>query len=207
MPTVNVYNLSKEKVGELTLNEEIFNRPVEPHLLHRVVTMQLTNRRSGTAATKGRSQVRGGGKKPFRQKGGGRARAGAITSPLMRKGGVVFGPQPRVYQVKVPKKMKKLALRMALSSKWQSDRLLVLENFNLEEIKTKNFCRIMERFDLKKTLFILEQENLNFEKSARNLPFVKTLRVEGLNVYDILKFEHLVLNQPSVMRLEETLSQ
>ena len=125
----------------------------------------------------------------------------------MRKGGVVFGPQPRVYQVKVPKKMKKLALRMALSSKWQSDRLLVLENFNLDEIKTKNFCRILDRFDLKKTLFILEQENLNFEKSARNVPLVKTLRVEGLNVYDILKFEHLVLNQPSVMRLEETLSQ
>jgi large subunit ribosomal protein L4 len=207
MPTVNVYNLSKEKVGELTLNEAIFNRPVEPHLLHRVVTMQLANRRSGTAATKGRSQVRGGGKKPFRQKGGGRARAGANTSPLMRKGGVVFGPQPRVYQVKVPKKMKKLALRMALSSKWQSDRLLVLENFNLDEIKTKNFVRLLDRFDLKKTLFILEQENLHFEKSARNLPSVKTLRVEGLNVYDILKFEHLVLNQPSVMRLEETLSQ
>jgi large subunit ribosomal protein L4 len=207
MATVNVYNLSKEKVGELTLNEAIFNRPVEPHLLHRVVTMQMANRRSGTAATKGRSQVRGGGKKPFRQKGGGRARAGANNSPLMRKGGVVFGPQPRVYQVRVPKKMKKLALRMALSSKWQSDRLLVLENFNLEEIKTKNFCRIMDRFDLKKTLFVLEQENLNFEKSVRNLPFVKTLRVEGLNVYDILKFEHLVLNQPSVMRLEETLSQ
>jgi len=207
MPTVSVYNINKEKVGELTLNEAIFNRPVDPHLLHRVVTMQLTNRRSGTAATKGRSEVRGGGKKPFRQKGGGRARAGTITSPLMRKGGVVFGPQPRVYQVRVPKKMKKLALRMALSSKWQSDRLLVLEDFNLDEIKTTKFCQLLDRFDLKKTLFIMDQDHLHFEKSAHNLPFVKTLRVEGLNVYDILKFEHLVLNQPSVLRLEETLSQ
>ena len=156
-------------------------------------------------ATKGRSQVRGGGRKPYRQKGTGRARAGTITSPLMRKGGVVFGPQPRSHEIKLPKKLKRLALKMALSNKWQSDHLVILDEYRLEEIKTKTFSQFLDRFALKKALFIVDQENRNLEKSARNLPFVKVLRVEGLNPYDVLKFDHLVLNQPSVQRIEEVL--
>lgn len=205
MPTVNVFNMAKEKVGEVTLPEDIFNRPVETHLLHRAVTMQLANRRAGTVSTKGRSEVRGGGRKPHRQKGSGRARAGTSRSPLMRKGGVVFGPKPRVIEVKMPKKLKRLALKMALSSKWQSDHLVVLDDYRLEEIKTKPFCSFLDRFALKKVLIITEQENETLEKSARNVPTVKVLRVEGLNPYDVLKFDHLVLNQPSVTRIEEAL--
>ncbi len=205
MPTVNVFNMAKEKIGEVTLTEEIFNRPVQIHLLHRAVTMQLANRRAGTVATKGRSQVRGGGRKPHRQKGSGRARAGTSRSPLMRKGGVVFGPQPRVIEVKMPKKLKRLALKMALSSKWQSDHLFILDDYRLEEIKTKHFCGFMDRFAMKKVLIVTEQENEALEKSARNVPTVKVLRVEGLNTYDVLKFDHLVLNQPSLARIEEAL--
>jgi large subunit ribosomal protein L4 len=197
--------MAKEKVGEVTLPEEIFNRPVQTHLLHRAVTMQLANRRAGTVATKGRSEVRGGGRKPHRQKGSGRARAGTSTSPLMRKGGVVFGPQPRVIEVKMPKKLKRLALKMALSSKWQSDHLLILDDYRLEEIKTKPFCAFLDRFALKKVLIVTEQENETLEKSARNVPTVKVMRVEGLNTYDVLKFDHLVLNQPSLARIEEAL--
>jgi large subunit ribosomal protein L4 len=197
--------MAKEKVGEVTLAEDIFNRPVQTHLLHRAVTMQLANRRAGTSSTKGRSEVRGGGRKPHRQKGSGRARAGTSTSPLMRKGGVVFGPQPRVIEVKMPKKLKRLALKMALSSKWQSDHLLVLDEYRLEEIKTKPFCSFLDRFALKKVLIVTEQENETLEKSARNVPTVKVLRVEGLNTYDVLKFDHLVLNQPTVTRIEEAL--
>lgn len=205
MPTVTLFNMAQEEVGSLDLPEAIFNRPVEPHLLHRVVTMQLANRRAGTVATRGRSQVRGGGRKPYRQKGTGRARAGTNSSPLMRKGGVVFGPQPRTYEIRLPKKMKKLALKMALSSKWQSAHLLVLDEYRLEEIKTKTFAQFLDRFRLKKALFITDQENQNLEKSARNVPLVKVLRVEGLNPYDLLKFDHLVLNQPSVQRIAEAL--
>ena len=205
MPTVNVFNMAKEKVGEVTLPEDIFNRPVETHLLHRAVTMQLANRRAGTVSTKGRSEVRGGGRKPHRQKGSGRARAGTSRSPLMRKGGVVFGPKPRTIEVRMPKKLKRLALKMALSSKWQSDHLVILDDYRLEEIKTKPFCSFLDRFALKKVLIITEQENETLEKSARNVPTVKVLRVEGLNPYDVLKFDHLVLNQPSVTRIEEAL--
>lgn len=205
MPTVNVFNMAKEKVGEVNLPEDIFNRPVQTHLLHRAVTMQLANRRAGTSSTKGRSEVRGGGRKPHRQKGSGRARAGTSTSPLMRKGGVVFGPKPRTIAVKLPKKLKRLALKMALSSKWQSDHLLILDEYRLDEIKTKHFCSFLDRFALKKVLIVTEQENETLEKSARNVPTVKVLRVEGLNTYDLLKFDHLVLSQPSVTRIEETL--
>ena len=207
MPTVTVYNLSGEKVEDLILKEEIFNREVNPHIFHQIVSVFQTNQRAGTSSTKGRSEVRGGGKKPFRQKGTGRARQGSSTSPLMRKGGIVFGPKPRKYEMKVNKKVKKLALKMALSSKWQGAQLTVLEHFNLEEIKTKKFNQIMDRLQLKKTLIITDQENPNLEKSARNVNGVKVLRADGMNVYDLLRYDQLVLLKPSIPIIEEALGQ
>jgi large subunit ribosomal protein L4 len=206
MANVNVYNLSGEKVEELQLNEEIFNREVNPHILHFLVTAYQTNRRAGTSGSKDRSEVRGGGKKPFRQKGTGRARQGSSTSPLMRKGGVVFGPSPRFYAMKINKKIKKLALKMALSAKWQGEQLMVLDSFQLEEIKTKKFAQIMSKLQLKKVLIVTDQENTNLEKSARNVNGVKVMRTDGLNVYDILKYPNLVLLKPSIPVIEEALS-
>jgi large subunit ribosomal protein L4 len=207
MATVNVYNLSGEKVEELNLKEDIFNREVNPHILHYLVTAYHTNKRAGTSATKDRSEVRGGGKKPFRQKGTGRARQGTRTSPLMRKGGVVFGPSPRFYEMKVNKKVKKLALKMALSSKWQGQQLMVLDQFQMEEIKTKKFAQVMSLLQLRKALIVTDQENSNLEKSARNMNGIKVLRTDGLNVYDILKYPHLVLLKPSIPIIEEALGQ
>jgi large subunit ribosomal protein L4 len=207
MPTVTVYNLSGEKVDDLLLKEEIFNREVNPHILHQMVSVFQANQRAGTSSTKGRSEVSGGGKKPTRQKGTGRARQGTRTSPLMRGGGVVFGPHPRTFELKVNKKVKKLAMKMALSSKWQGEQLLVLDHFNLDEIKTKFFSQVMDRLKVKKALIITDQENYNLEKSARNVNGVKVLRANGMNVYDILRYDHLVLLKPSIPIIEEALGQ
>jgi len=207
MPTVTVYNLTGEKVDELFLKEEIFNREVNPHILHQMVLAFHTNKRAGTSSTKGRAEVRGGGKKPFRQKGTGRARQGTRTSPLMRGGGVVFGPSPRFYAMKVNKKVKKLALKMALSAKLQGEQLMVLDHFQMEEIKTKRFSQVMDLLHMKKALIVTDQENQNLEKSARNVNGIKVLRTDGLNVYDILKYEHLVLLKPSIPIIEEALGQ
>ena len=185
MPTVTVYNLSGEKVDDLLLSDEIFNREVNPHILHQVVSAVQTNHRAGTSATKGRSEVSGGGKKPHRQKGTGRARQGTRTSPLMRGGGIVFGPHPRTFEQKVNKKVKKLAMKMALSSKWQGERLMVLDQFDMEEVKTKRVAQVMDRLQLKKALIVTDQENHHLEKSARNINGIKVLRAEGMNIYDI----------------------
>ena len=198
----DVYNMDGVKVSEIDLVDEIFNVPVKQHLLHEVVTMQLANRRAGTAAAKGRSEVRGSGKKPYRQKGTGRARAGSRKSPLWRGGGVVFGPRSRNYAYKVPKKVCRQALKMALTSKLQENALIVLDKLDLETIKTKRFVEVMGALKTREALIVTDRELENLELSARNVPRVKVLRWEGLNVYDILKFEHLVLLEPSVKHLE-----
>jgi large subunit ribosomal protein L4 len=207
MPTVTVYNLTGEKVEELFLKDEIFNREVNPHILHQMVLSFRAKQRAGTSSTKDRAEVRGGGRKPFRQKGTGRARQGTRTSPLMRGGGVIFGPSPRSYELKVNKKVKKLAMKMALSARWQGDQLMVLDNFNLDEIKTKRFFQVMDQLQLKKTLIVTDQENLNLEKSARNVNGFKVLRADGLNVYDVLRYDRLVLLKPSIPIIEEALGQ
>lgn len=205
MPTVSVYNQAGEKVEELFLRDDIFNRQVDPHILHQVVVSLQARRRVGTSSTKDRSTVHGSGRKPFRQKGTGRARQGTRTSPLLRKGGVVFGPQPRIYDPKINRKVKRLAMKMALSSRWQGEQLMVLDRLQLDEIKTKTLAGILERLKLKKPLIVTDQENLNLEKSARNLPGVKVLRAEGLNVLDVLRYEQLVLLKPTIPMIEETL--
>jgi large subunit ribosomal protein L4 len=164
--------------------------------------MQLSNRRSGTAAVKHRSDVRGSGRKLFRQKGTGRARRGDIKAPLLRGGGVVFGPDGRNYKYQVPKKVKKLALKMALSSKLNANELMVLDQFKLEEIKTKEFVNVLEALNLNSALIVTDEKNENLELSSRNVQDIKVLRFEGLNVYDILKYRTLVLLEPAVKNIE-----
>jgi len=205
MATTDVYNMEGQKISQIDLHEGIFNVPVKPHVLHEVVRMQLNSWRAGTAATKSRAEVRGGGRKPFRQKGTGRARAGSRTSPLWRGGGVIFGPKPRSYAYKVPKKLRRLALRMALSSKFRENTLKVVDQLKMDSIKTKRFVEIMNALGVKNALVVMDGKNVAVELSSRNVPSAKVLRCEGLNVYDILKFENLVLVEPSVKQIQERL--
>ena len=202
MPVIDVQNIEGKQISQVELADDVFGIPVKPSVLHEVVTMQLSNRRSGTAAVKHRSDVRGSGRKLFRQKGTGRARRGDIKTPLLRGGGVVFGPDNRNYSYKVPKKVRKLALKMALSSKLSENELVVLDQFNLEETKTKKFVDVLKTLKLKNALIVTEKHNDHLELSARNVPDVKVLRSEGLNVYDILKYRMLVLLEPAVKNIE-----
>jgi large subunit ribosomal protein L4 len=207
MAVVNVINCKAEKVSQVELVDNIFCVPVRADVLHDVVVMQQANRRAGTASVKHRSDVKGSGKKLFRQKGTGRARSGDIKSPLLKGGGSVFGPDPRSYAYKVPKKVRKLALKMALSSKMLENKILVLDRFDLEQIKTKAFAEIMENLDTKKALIVIDEKNEILELSSRNVPGVKVLRTEGMNVYDILKYDKLVLLEPSIKGIEGRLGE
>jgi large subunit ribosomal protein L4 len=168
--------------------------------------MQLACRRAGTASVKHRSDVKGSTRKLFRQKGTGRARRGNIKSPLLRGGGSVFGPNPRSYEYKVPKKVRKLALKMALSSKFKDNKLVVLDRLDMDNIKTKSFVEILRRLSLNKTLIVTNEENKAIELSSRNVPFVKVLKTEGINVYDILKYDKLVLLESAIKNIEGRLA-
>jgi large subunit ribosomal protein L4 len=202
MAVVDVLNTSAEKVSEIDLLDDIFNVPVKSTILHEVAVMQLAGRRAGSASVKRRSDVTGSGRKLYRQKGTGRARSGDIKSPLLRGGGVIFGPDPKSYAYRPPKKVRKLALKMALSSKFQENRLVVLESFELEEIKTRKFLDVLAALDVQNALIIIEEKNERLEKAARNVPKVKVLRSSGLNVYDILKYTNLILLESSVKYIE-----
>jgi large subunit ribosomal protein L4 len=202
MAVIDVLNSSGKKVSQRELSDDLFNVPAKKSVLHEVVNMQLSNRRSGTAAVKHRSDVTGSTHKLFRQKGTGRARRGDIKSPLLRGGGVVFGPDGRKYAHKVPKKVKKLALKMALSSKLQSNKLVVLDRLELDQIKTKAFWEICKALKVKNALIVTDKKNDNLEMSSRNVPTIKVLRSEGLNVYDILKYESLVLLESAISDIE-----
>ncbi|MBN1842803.1 MAG: 50S ribosomal protein L4 [Deltaproteobacteria bacterium] len=205
MAVCDVYNMDGERVSDIDLVDEVFDVPVKQHVLHQVVTMQLTNKRSGTVATKGRSFVRGGGQKPYRQKGTGRARAGSRRSPLWRGGGVVFGPSPRSYGYKVPKKVRRQALKMALSSKLQDKDLIVVDRLDLEAVKTKRLVEVLAALRTKEVLIVIDRQNENLELCSRNVPYAKVLRSEGLNVYDILRFRSLILVEPAVNQIQERL--
>ena len=202
MPVIDVQNVKGKQISQVELAEDVFSVPVKSSVLHEVVTMQLANRRSGTAAVKHRSDVRGSGRKLFRQKGTGRARRGDVKSPLLRGGGVVFGPDGRIYTKKVSKKVRKLALKMALSSKVLENELMVLDQFELDQIKTKEFVGVLNTLKLNNVLIVTENTNGHLELSSRNVPHVKVLRSEGLNVYDILKYRTLVLLEPAVKNIE-----
>jgi len=202
MAVVDVQNINGEKVSQIDLSDNIFNVPVKSVVLHEVTTMQMACRRSGTASVKHRSDVKGSGRKLFRQKGTGRARRGDIKAPLLRGGGVVFGPDPKTYSYNVPKKVKSLALKMALSSKFQGNCLFVIDRIDLERIKTKEFLKVLDALNMKNALIITDKKNENLELSSRNVHSVKVLRSEGLNVYDILKYENLVLLEPAIKAIE-----
>ena len=205
MAVTEIYNINKEKVGELELNDQLFQVEVNPHLLHDIVRMQRANRRSGTACTKTRSDVSGSGKKPWKQKGTGKARSGSRKSPVWRGGGTVFGPQPRSYSFRMPRKARKLGLRMALSSRFGDQMVVVLDDFQLAEIKTKKFIEVMNNFEINNALIIAPERIETLERSSRNVPGFKVMPPEGLNVYDILLHKHIILLQPCIGQLEERL--
>lgn len=202
MATVDVLNMNGDKVSQTELPDEIFNVPVKPPVLHQVVKAQLAGRRSGTACVKNRSDIKGSQRKLYRQKGTGRARKGNIKSPLLRGGGVIFGPHPRSYEQKVTKKVRKLALKMALSSKLQDNGLTVVDEFKLSEIKTKDFVAAIQNLVASKALIVTINKDDILERSSRNVPGVKVIRCEGLNVYDILRYDKLVLVEEALKGIE-----
>jgi large subunit ribosomal protein L4 len=201
MAILDVYDTKRNRITEVEVSDGVFAAKTKEHLFYDVIRMQMANRRSGTASTKIRSKVRGGGRKPWRQKGTGRARAGTSRSPIWRGGGTVFGPLPRSYQYKVPKKVSKLALCSAFTLKRKEDKLLVLDKIELQEVKTKAFLEILNQLGVEHVL-IIDQDNVNLERSARNVPFVKVLRPEGLNLYDILYYQNLVVTQSCLEKIQ-----
>ena len=206
MAVVDVHNIEGKPVAQMELSDEVFNVPVKTHVLHDVVTMQLANRRSAHPKVKHRGDVAGSTRKLYKQKGTGRARRGDIKSPLLRGGGVIFGPDGRTYARLLPKKVRQLALKMAISSKLQEKALVVLNGFELAEIKTQAFVAAMQALQLKSALIVTETKNDTLERSSRNVPAIKVLRSEGLNVYDVLKYETLVLLQPAIKTIEGRLT-
>jgi large subunit ribosomal protein L4 len=205
MAVADVFDIEKKKVTQVDLNDAVFGAEVNEAIIYDVVKMQLASRRSGTASTKTRSDVSGGGKKPWRQKGTGRARAGTTRSPIWRGGGIVFGPHPRDYSYSIPKKVRKKAIISALSMKFKEDKMLILKDFPMDKISTRIFKGVFDLFSLKKALFILDDKNEVLLKSSRNIKNVKMIRSEGINVYDILNHEHLILLEPSVKKIEGAL--
>lgn len=202
MPHLDVYDIEKKKVGAIDLSDEVFGSEVNEHLIHEVVKMQLANRRAGTSKTKTRSEVSGGRAKPWKQKGTGRARSGSNTSPIWVRGGSAFGPKPRDYSYLVPKKVRKGALKSALSMKVSEGKVWVIKDFDLDGIKTKNALEILKRFDAENALFVSHQDMDNFERSSRNLRGFKMIRPQGLNVYDILSYDKLLILESTAPVLE-----
>lgn len=203
MPTVALYNTSGEQVGELALSEEIFGVEVNESVLHDAVVAQLANRRLGTHDTKTRGEVSGGGRKPWRQKGTGRARSGSTRSPIWRSGGIVFGPHPRDYGYSLPRKVRRLALKSALSAKVNSGDILVLDSLMLEGPKTKEMAKILDNLKVEDALLVTMDKDEAVEKSARNIPNIKPAVANSLNVYDILAYDKLVITKDAVARVEE----
>lgn len=205
MPTVDVFNISKEKVGSIELPDEVFGATVKEHLFYTVVRYQLAARHSGTHKVKGRAEVAGGGRKPYKQKGTGRARQGTIRAPHMRGGGVVFGPSPRDYSFKLPKKVRRAALRSALSRRAQEQAITVLDAVAFDEPKTKQVKAILDTFGFDDLLIILGEPDDVVLRSARNLPNVRVLPVVGVNVYDVLNHKNLAVTTDAVAGLVQRL--
>jgi large subunit ribosomal protein L4 len=207
MASVDVINQKGEKVNSVELDDTVFNADVRDTLVQRVVVWQLAKRRSGTASTKTRGEISGGGKKPWRQKGTGRARAGTNRSPIWTGGGTIFGPKPRSYSFSLPKKMRKAALRSVLTAKLKDDQLTVIDKIELDEPKTKLFAEIMKTigWEAEKVLFVTPEKDETLVRSSRNLYRVMVLPIEGLNVYDLLRFDRLVVLEAAVPRIHERL--
>ena len=203
MANVSVYNIEGKEVGSIELNDAVFGVEVNEHLVHMAVVNQLANNRQGTQSAKTRSEVSGGGRKPWRQKGTGHARQGSTRAPQWTGGGIVFAPKPRDYSFKMNKKEKRAALCSALSSKVAESQIIVLDEFKLDEIKTKKFVEVMNNLKASKALVVLEGENKNVVLSGRNIPTVKVTATNEIDTYDVLKYETLVVTKAAVEKLEE----
>lgn len=202
MATLAVYDVGNQKVSDMELDDRVFGAKIKDSLFHEVVRKILASQRSGTAATKNRADVRGGGAKPWKQKGTGRARAGSRRSPIWRGGGTMFGPMPRDYSFSIPKKVSKAALKAALSLKHKEGKLILLNDFPLEGFKTRQVVEVLKKFQVEDALIVTDRKNPLLERSTRNIPGVQVLRCEGLNVYDILNHEHLILLSPVVQKIQ-----
>ena len=203
MAKVAVYTMNGAENGQIELKDSVFGVEVNVPVMHEAVVAHLANLRQGTQSALTRAEVRGGGRKPYRQKGTGRARQGSIRAPQWVGGGVVFAPKPRDYSKKMNKKARRLAIRSALTTRVQENKIVVLEDLNLTEIKTKAMQNVLNQFDLSKALVVLNGENTNVVLSARNIPDVKTIRAEEINVYDILKYENFVATKDAIAKIEE----
>ena len=203
MAKVSVYNIEGNKVGDMELNDAVFGVEVNEHLVHMAVVSQLANNRQGTQKAKTRSEVSGGGRKPWRQKGTGHARQGSTRAPQWTGGGVVFAPVPRDYSFKMNKREKRAALKSALTSRVEENKFIVIDEINFEEAKTKNFANILKNLDVSKALVVLEDDNKNAELSARNIADVKTAKTNTINVYDILKYNTVITTKAVVAKIEE----
>jgi large subunit ribosomal protein L4 len=207
MPEVDVINTDNKKVGKITLNPEIFGAPVKGHLIHEVLVNQMANKRQGTAATKSKGMVRGGGAKPWKQKGTGRARAGSNRSPLWKGGGITFGPHPRDYSYKVPKQVRWEAMNSAFSAKVASQDLVVVDKIDLPEPKTKIMVSMLKKLGLEGSLLILTMKNERLiGRAARNIPWVTVKNIESLNLYDIVRHRKLLVTSDIVKKIEEVFS-
>lgn len=203
MPTVGVFNKEGNKVADMELNESVFAAEINENALHQVVVALLANKRQGTQSAKTRSEVRGGGIKPWRQKGTGRARQGSIRSPQWIKGGIVFAPKPRDYRVSIPKSMRKVAMKSALTSKVQDNQMIVLDSLNFEAPKTKNVVEMLKALEANKALIITAESNEVVYKSARNIQGISIIPANNINVYDLLKYEKLIITKDAVSKIEE----
>ena len=203
MANVKVYNIEGKEVGTIELNDAVFGVEVNEHLLHMAVVSQLANNRQGTQKAKTRSEVSGGGRKPWRQKGTGHARQGSTRAPQWTGGGVVFAPTPREYTFKMNKKEKRAALKSALTSRVEENKFIVVDELAFNEIKTKNFANVLKNLDVQKALVVLEAGNVNAEISARNIADVKTTKVNTLNVFDVLKYNTVIATKAAVANIEE----
>jgi len=203
MANVSVYNMEGKAVGSIELNDAIFGVEINEHLVHLAVVQQLANKRQGTQSAKTRSEVSGGGRKPWRQKGTGHARQGSTRSPQWKGGGVVFAPKPRDYSFKLNKKEKRLALKSALTSRVAAEKIYVLDELNFDEIKTKKMAAVLDNLKVSKALVVIGEKNENVILSARNIPSVRTALPNTINVYDILKYDSIVLTKDAVAKIEE----
>lgn len=204
MPKVNVYNMQGEVVEQIELDENIFGIEINEHVVYEVVKNQLANKRQGTQSTKTRAEVRGGGRKPWKQKGTGRARAGSTNSPIFVGGGIAFGPKPRDYSYKVPKKVRRLALKSVLTSKVQENEIIVIDHLDFNSPKTKDMVNLLARLNAdKKALIVMDEKNINVIKSSKNIPHVETALVNTINVYDILKYNSFIITKEAVRKVEE----
>ena len=203
MLKVDVLNMEGKKVKDIELQESVFGVEVNDVVVHTALVNYLANQRQGTQSTKTRAEVRGGGRKPWRQKGTGRARQGSIRAPQWIKGGIALGPKPRTYKYAIPKKMRQLAFKSVLTSKVQEGKLVVVDKLDLKEIKTKEMVKVLNNLKVSKTLIMLEEKNLNVQASSRNIENVKTTLVNTINIFDLLKYDSLVMTEEAVKKIEE----